>query len=146
MELRKVKEIYNYKGNMWYIHPYVSCGKIVRKDIFKVNKNNYRPGWGCYTFEHPYGKGVYFSRRNGEPIEDENTEINRDNIRVFTTRAEAKEALDDFEKQHAYKISESVRREIERLEREKADIEAQIAKLKETGEKAFKNLSTTFSK
>lgn len=146
MELRKVKEIYNYKGNMWYINPYISCGKIVRKDIFKVNKNKNYAGWGCYTFEHSYGKGVYFSRRNGEPIEDENTEINRDNIRVFTTRAEAKEALCDFEKQHAYRISDSVKREIERLEREKEEIDAQMAKLRETAEKAFKNLSSTFTK
>lgn len=146
MELRKVMEIFNYKGDMWYINPYVESGKVVRKTIYKVNKNKNHVNWECYTFESPWGKGVYYSkRRNDKPV-DENTEINHGNIRVFTTRDEAKLALEEFEKQHAYDINDSVKREIARLENEKKEIEAKIALLRETGEKAFKHLSTSFSR
>lgn len=145
MELTKVLEIYNYKGDMWYIHPRIESGKIVRNSVYRVTKNRHAEGWGCYSFERFWGKGCYHSYHREEPP-TEDTEKSNVDIRVFTTRDEAKQALAEYEKQHAYKISESVKREIERLEREKADIEAQIAKLKETGEKAFKNLSTTFSK
>jgi hypothetical protein len=143
MELTKVLEVYNHKGDLWYIHPYIESGKIVRKAVFKTkNGGRYYEGWGCYTFLEPWGKGKYYSGKG--KVTDE-TELNN-GVRVFTTRPEALKALEDFERQHAYKISESVKKAIESLERQRENIDAQIAKLKETGEKAFKNLSTTFSK
>ena len=39
MELRKVIEIFNYMGDMWYINPYIENGKIVRNTTYKVKSN-----------------------------------------------------------------------------------------------------------
>jgi hypothetical protein len=145
MELRKVLEIHKYQGDLWYINPYIENGAIVRNSVYKKKRSRCYVGWCCYTFEECFGKGVYYSGGLGEKI-DETTEINVRNIRVFTTRDEAKQALVDFEKQHAYEISESVDREIKSLEAQKAQIDAKIAKLNEIRAKAFKNISTCFIK
>ena len=144
MELRKALEILNYPGDMWYIHPYVVNGSIVRNTVFKVKRNRRSDDWGRFTFDDIWGKGVYFTYKSSDTI-TENTEINTD-VRVFTARSEAKDALAEFEKQHAYKISETADLEIKRLEKEKEEINKQIKKLKEIKERAFKNLSTSFSK
>ena len=144
MELRKVLEIYRYKGDMWYIHPYISDGNIVRNTVFKVSKNKHPKGWRLFTFDIYWGKGTYFTYKEEEDLTEE-SEINTD-VRVFTTRDEAKKALAEFEKMHAYRISESVDKSIDALEKEKAKIDMQIEKLKETKERAFKNISTCFIK
>lgn len=143
MELRKVLEIFNYKGDMWYINPYVENGKIVRNTTYKV-KTNRQTGWGSYTFDSSWGKGNYYLGNYREKVTDKD-EINT-SIRVFTTIKEAKDALAEFEKQYAYKINDSADKEIARLEREKAEIDRKIEKLKKTKERAFKNISTSFIK
>ena len=143
MELRKVLEIFNYKGDMWYINPYVENGKIVRNTTYKV-KGNRQTGWGSYTFDSSWGKGKYYQGNYREKVTDKD-EINT-NIRVFTTIKEAKDALAEFEKQYAYKINDSADKEIARLEREKAEIDKKIEELKKTKERAFKNISTSFIK
>lgn len=142
MELRKVLEIFNYKGDMWYINPYVENGKIIRNTTYRVRKNRCT-GWGSYTFENSWGKGVYYHKRDKE-VSDED-EINT-NIRVFTTIKEAKEGLNEFEKQHAYTINDSADQEIKYLEAQKAEIDRKIEELKKTKERAFKNISTSFIK
>jgi hypothetical protein len=143
MELRKVLEILNYKGDMWYINPYVENGKIVRNTTYKV-KSNRQTGWGSYTFENSWGKGVYYHKERNKEVSDED-EINT-NIRVFTTIKEAKEGLNEFEKQHAYTINDSADQEIKYLEAQKAEIDRKIEELKKTKERAFKNISTSFIK
>ena len=140
MELRKVLEIFNYKGDMWYINPYVEGGKIVRNTTFRVRKNKCTD-WGYYTFEDSFGKGVYYRGNYREKVTDKD-EINT-NIRVFTTIKEAKEGLDEFEKQHAYTINDSADQGIKYLE---AQIDKKIEELKKTKERAFKNISTSFIK
>ena len=75
MELRKVLEIFNYKGDMWYINPYIENGKIVRNTTYRVRKNR-RTGWGSYTFENSWGKGAYYHTRDKEVS-------NEDEIRVY---------------------------------------------------------------
>ena len=142
MELRKVLEILNYKGDMWYINPYIENGKIVRNTTYKV-KSNRQTGWGSYTFENSWGKGVYYHKRDKEVNNED--EINT-NIRVFTTIKEAKEGLNEFEKQHAYAINDSADKEIKYLEAQKAEIDRKIEELKKTKERAFKNISTSFIK
>ena len=144
MELRKVLEIFRYKGDMWYINPYVIEGRISRFTVYKVNRNRHSDGWRHFTFDEFWGKGVYFTYKEKSDL-TQDSEINT-NVRVFTTRDEAKQALAEYEKMHAYKISESVDRKIKSLEAQKADIDKQIEKLKETKEKAFKNISTCFIK
>lgn len=143
MELRKVLEIFNYKGDMWYINPYIENGKIVRNTTYKV-KSNRQTSWGAYTFDSSWGKGKYYQCNYREKVTDKD-EINT-NIRVFTTIKEAKDALAEFEKQYAYKINDSADKEIARLEREKAEIDKKIEELKKTKERAFKNISTSFIK
>jgi hypothetical protein len=143
MELRKVLEIFNYKGDMWYINPYVEGGKVVRNTTYKVKKNRCT-GWGSYTFDNSWGKGVYYQKRRDKEVIYED-EINT-NVRVFTTIKEAKEALVEFEKQHAYSINDSADQEIKFLESQKAEIERKIEELKKTKERAFKNISTSFIK
>jgi hypothetical protein len=143
MELRKVLEIFSYKGDMWYINPYIENGKIVRNTTYKV-KSNRQTGWGSYTFDSSWGKGKYYQGNYHEKVTDKD-EINT-NIRVFTTIKEAKDALAEFEKQYAYKINDSADKEIARLEREKAEIDKKIEELKKTKERAFKNISTSFIK
>ena len=143
MELKKVLEIFNYKGDMWYINPYVENGKIIRNTTYRVRKNRCT-GWGSYTFENSWGKGVYYHKEHGKEVSDED-EINT-NIRVFTTIKEAKEGLDEFEKQHAYTINDSADQEIKYLEAQKAEIDRKIEELKKTKERAFKNISTSFIK
>jgi hypothetical protein len=142
MELRKVLEILNYKGDMWYINPYIENGKIIRNTTYKV-KSNRQTGWGSYTFDSSWGKGVYYHKRDKE-VNDED-EINT-NIRVFTTIKEAKEGLNEFEKQYAYTINDSADQEIKYLEAQKAEIDRKIEELKKTKERAFKNISTSFIK
>lgn len=143
MELRKVLEILNYKGDMWYINPYVENGKIVRNTTYKVRSNR-QTGWGSYTFENSWGKGVYYHKERNKEVSDED-EINT-NIRVFTALKEAKEGLAEFEKQHAYTINDSADQEIKYLEAQKAEIDRKIEELKKTKERAFKNISTSFIK
>ena len=143
MELRKVLEIFNYKGDMWYINPYIENGKIVRNTTYKV-KSNRQTGWGSYKFDSSWGKGVYYQGNYREKVTGKD-EINT-KIRVFTTLTEAKEGLDEFEKQHAYTINDSADQEIKYLEAQKAEIDKKIEELKKTKEKAFKNISTSFIK
>ena len=144
MELRKVLEIFNYKGDMWYINPYIENGKIVRNTTYKV-KSNRQTGWGAYTFDSSsWGKGKYYQGNYREKVTDKD-EINT-NIRVFTTIKEAKEALAEFEKQYAYTINDSADQEIKFLEAQKAEIDRKIEVLKKTKERAFKNISTSFIK
>ena len=143
MELRKVLEIFNYKGDMWYINPYVENGKIIRNTTYRVRKNRCTD-WGCYTFENYFGKGAYYHKKHDKEVSDED-EINT-NIRVFTTIKEAKEGLNEFEKQHAYTINDSADQEIKYLEAQKAEIDRKIEELKKTKERAFKNISTSFIK
>ena len=143
MELRKVLDIFNYKGDMWYINPYIDNGKIIRNTTYKV-KSNRQTGWGSYTFDNSWGKSVYYRGNYREKVTDKD-EINT-NIRVFTTIKEAKEALAEFEKQHAYTLNDSADQEIKYLEAQKAEIDRKIEELKKTKERAFKNISTSFIK
>lgn len=143
MELRKVLEIFNYKGDMWYINPYVENGKIIRNTTYKV-KSNSQTRWGSYTFDDSWEKGKYYRGNYCEKVTDKD-EINT-NIRVFTTIKEAKYALAEFEKQYAYTLNDSADQEIKYLEAQKAKIDRKIEKLKKTKEREFKNISTSFIK
>ena len=91
MELKKVLEIHKYNGILWYIHPYIDSGKIVRKTVYSSKIKRYFHMFECFSLDGAFGKGVY--HRGATPKEAD--EKNCCDIRIFTTKEEAKLAFYD---------------------------------------------------
>lgn len=156
MELTKVQDIINYEGRLYIIRPYIWEGKIKRKTIYTGIKT--ADSVKCYS--HCYGLSNFGGLRwydtifhNSEPNEviDENTIANRTSctvyfLRIFTDRETAKKALEEYETFSAYKLNESIDKELKHLENEKKKIDKKIKKLKERKKDCFNKLTTTFAK
>lgn len=148
-ELRKVTEIAKYKGTLYFINPIILDGKVMRATVYKCEKEEQRPSAGMFhclyltnNRQMRWYRSVYYTF-SGNKVLDENTEVNTD-IRIFTEKKEAKEALNVFSKLHAYDLSESIEKRIKSLMLEKNKINAELKKLKERKLECFKHLSTTF--
>ena len=151
MELIKVKDVNNYKGRLYYIFPEIREGKIVRnkvKTFVQIEKAT-----GLIFFAKCYcvpcsSAGVSWDN----PIRCYHTgEVNDDSVvdkrfRFFTVKEEAEKALEDFGKQYAYKLTESIDRELKHLEVEKKKINEKIKELKAKKKECFDILSTSFTK
>jgi hypothetical protein len=155
MELIKVFDIINYGGRIYFIKPYIEDGKIKRKSVYSAIKkagiyNNYN---GCYSLGR-LGRfdwyGTIFHRVNSEDKLNEDTIASGATatypIRFFTEREEAKKALEEYEAQSTYRLSESIDRELKYLEAEKKKINDKIKELKEKRKECFSKLTTSFVK
>jgi len=152
MELTKVKDVNNYIGRLYYIFPVIREGKIVRNKVKTYMQTGKNPGWRffglCYcvpsssagvSWDNP--ERVYF---RGEIINDNTLVDNR--FRFFTTREEAKKALEDFGNQYAYKLTESIDKEIKSLELQRGEINKKIDELMLKKKECFEKLASSFSK
>lgn len=151
MELTKVLDIINYSGRIYIIRPIIEEGKIKRNTIYtgikkgkvfqKYNRSYTLGNIGRLDWYH-----TWFHRGNVDEKIDKDTVATGGNIRVFTDRESAKKALEDFEKQHAYALTESIDLEIKYLEKQIEEMNNKIKELKEKRAECFKHLTTTFSK
>ena len=156
MELTKVQDIINYEGRLYIIRPYIWEGKIKRKTIYTGIKT--AESLRCYSGSYGISKigglrwydTVFHYSKPGEII-DENTIANRTSctdypLRIFTDRETAKKALEEYETFSAYKLNESIDKELKYLESEKKKINKKIKELKERKKDCFNKLTTTFAK
>jgi len=154
MELIRVKEIIDYEGRIYVIRPYIEEGKIKRKTIYSGIKeakvfNNFGNSYslGKIGNLHWY-QTIFHYQERGQTV-DENTVANCINpkcsLRIFTDRDSAKKALEEYEAQNVYRLSESINRELNHLETEKKKINDKIKELKVRKKECFKKLTTTFS-
>ena len=155
MELVKVKDIINYEGRLYLIRPYIEEGKIKRKTVYTDIKHK-----GCkmlgegslYTlsdFSHLqwYQTNFHYVRK-GETVTDDTIASETYAscpLRLFTDRESAKKALEEYEAQNAYRLNESIDKELKYLEEEKKKLNDKIKELKERKKECFKLLTTTFS-
>jgi len=154
MELIRVQEIKDYRGKLYLIRPYIEDGKIKRKTIFTGTKttglSKYGRSYGISGFGNlNWRQTIFHTLEAGETV-DENTIASRRTsdypIRFFTEREEAKKALEEYEAQNAYRLSESIDRELKYLEAEKKKINDKIKELKEKRKECFSKLTTSFVK
>ncbi len=148
MELVKVKDVNNYTGRLYYIFPEIREGKIVRNKVKTFLKNGI-----CTLFGNNYcvpysSAGVswdnpvrcYFRGK----INDDS--VVNERFRFFTDREEAKKALEDFGNQYAYKLMESIDKEIKFLEQQRGEINKKIDELMLNKKECLEKLTTRFSK
>ena len=155
MELIRVQEINDYRGKLYLIRPYIEDGKIKRKTIFTGTKttglSKYGRSYGISGFGHlNWYQTIFHTLEKSDETVDENTIASRRAsdypIRFFTEREEAKKALEEYEVQNAYRLSESIDRELKYLEAEKKKINDKIKELKEKRKECFSKLTTSFVK
>jgi hypothetical protein len=151
MELIKVKDVNNYKGRLYYIFPEIREGKIVRNKVKTFVQKEKATGltfFGTFYCVPCSSAGVSWDN----PIRCYHRgEVNDDSVvdkrfRFFTVKEEAEKALEDFGKQYAYKLTESIDRELKQFEAEKKKINEKIKELKAKKKECFDILSTSFTK
>lgn len=146
MELIKVKDVNNYIGRLYYIFPEIREGKIVRNKVKTFVQTS--KVFGTFYCVPCSSAGVSWDN----PIRCYHRgEVNDDSVvdkrfRFFTVKEEAKKALEDFGKQYAYKLTESIDRELKHFEAEKKKINEKIKELKAKKKECFDILSASFTK
>ena len=155
MELIRVQEINDYRGKLYVIRPYIEDGKIKRKTIFTGTKTTGVSKFGRSDGISGFGnlnwyQTIFHTLEKPDETVDKNTIASRRTsdypIRLFTEREEAKKALEEYEAQNAYRLSESIDRELKYLEAEKKKINDKIKELKEKRKECFSKLTTSFVK
>lgn len=154
MELIRVQEINDYRGKLYVIRPYIEDGKIKRKTIFTGTKttgvSKFGRSYGISGFGNLNWYQTIFHTLEVDETVDKNTIASRRTsehpIMFFTEREEAKKALEEYEAQNAYRLSESIDRELKYLEVEKKKINDKIKELKEKRKECFGKLTTSFVK
>jgi hypothetical protein len=155
MELVKVKDIINYEGRIYVIRPYIEEGKIKRNTIYSGIKeakvfNNYGNSYNLGKIGNLLWYQTRFHQVPPGGVVDENTVAScitsNTTLRLFTDRESAKKALEEYEAQSTYRLSESIDRELKYLELEKKKINDKIKELKEKRKECFSKLTTSFVK
>ena len=172
MELIRVQEINDYRGKLYVIRPYIEDGKIKRKTIFTGTKttglSKYGRSYGISGFGNlNWYQTIFHTLETLDETIDENTIASRRTsdwpIRLFSETypnevykvyidgkfigaIKSKKALEEYEAQNAYKLSESIDRELKYLEAEKKKINDKIKELKERRKECFSKLTTSFVK
>ena len=154
MELIRVKEIIDYEGRIYVIRPYIEEGKIKRKNIYSGIKeakvfNNFGNSYNLGKIGNLHWYQTRFHQVPPGGVVDENTvascRTSNSPLRLFTDRESAKKALEEYEVQNAYRLNESIDKELKYLEEEKKKLNNKIKELKERKKECFKLLTTTFS-
>ncbi len=155
MELVKVKDIINYEGKLYLIRPYIEEGKIKRKTIFtdikKKGSNNFSFNkiltLGRFSKLNWYHTKFHIIKKDEIVTDDTIASETYAScpLRLFTDRESAKKALEEYEAQNAYRLNESIDKELKYQEEEKKKLNNKIKELKERKKECFKLLTTTFS-